>query len=365
MKLTCTQENLAQALNQVAPIATKGGTLPILQNILLEAKEGMLKLSATNLEIGVTAFARGKIEQEGTFTVNGRLFFEYVNLLSNDTVSLTLVGEHLEVRAKSQNTKIHGLGAEEFPVIPSIEDNGHYALAARDLREAVSQVLFAVSISDARPELSGVLLTFDQDALTLVGTDSYRLAERKLKLATLAKEKITTIVPLRTMQELARILGQSEGEVVINASENQILFTAGEVELISRLISGTFPDYSEIIPKQKKTTVVLDKDPLVRAIKSASLFCRQGLNHVSFQFSSDRIMVSASASQVGENTIEVSAKIEGDDCDIVFDYRYILDGLNAISGSEISIKLDGGSSPGVFVPKQEGEYLYLVMPIKQ
>ena len=168
MKLSCTQENLAAALSLVAPIATKGGTLPILQNILLEAREGMLKISATNLEIGVTSHVRGKIEREGTFTVNGRLFFEYVNLLSNDTVTLNLSEDHLEIRSKTQTTKIAGLGAEEFPVIPSIEAKDKYILESSDFREALGQVLFSVSISDARPELSGVYLVFKGNMAILV-----------------------------------------------------------------------------------------------------------------------------------------------------------------------------------------------------
>ncbi|MBU2575739.1 DNA polymerase III subunit beta [Patescibacteria group bacterium] len=365
MKLSCTQENLASALSKVCPIATKGGTLPILSNILLSSKEGALRISATNLEVGINADVRGKIETEGTFTVNGRLFFDYVNLLSSDTVSLELEGDHLRVRAGSQQTKIQGLAAEEFPVIPSIEADESYVLDVPEFREALNQVLFAVSISDARPELSGVLMSFNEKIITLVGTDSYRLAERKMELKQEIKQPREIIVPLRTVQELARILGHEEGEILISVNENQVLFSVGEVELISRVIAGTFPDYKEIIPKKNSTKVVLDKDPLIRAIKSASLFCRQGLNHVSFQFSSDKILVSASASQIGENVIEVPAKIFDRDVDIVFDYRYVLDGLSAISGSEVEILLDGSNSPGVFNPIEKGKYIYLVMPIKQ
>ena len=365
MKLSCTQENLANALANVCPIATKGGTLPILSNILLQAKEGVLKISATNLEIGITALVRGKIEIEGTFTVNGRLFFDYVNLLASDAVSLSLEADHLNVSAGKAHTKIHGLGAEEFPVIPSIEKTGQYVLDVADFREALSQVLFSVSISDARPEISGVLMKFENGSVTLAGTDSYRLAERRVDLKGKPEESVSTIVPLRCIQELARILGHVQGELSICASDNQILFSVDEDELISRVISGAFPDYKEIIPKKSETQVVLDKDPLIRAIKSASLFCRQGLNHVSFQFSQDKILVSSSSSQVGENMVEVPAKIEGKDCDIVFDYRYVLDGLNAISGSEVQILLEGNNSPGVFNPKEKDKYLYLVMPIKQ
>jgi|TARA_B100001971_G_C18216808_1_gene554430 DNA polymerase-3 subunit beta len=365
MKLSCTQENLASALSIVGPIASKGGSLPILQNILLEAKEGTLQLRATNLEIGITAHVRGKIEQEGTFTVNGRLFYDYVNLLPSDKVEILLAGEHLEVRAGNQQTKINGLSSEEFPVIPSIDGSEQYIVDTNNFREALSQTLFAVALNDARPEISGVLLLVDKKTLILVGTDSYRLAERKVELKSESQKPTSTIIPLRTMQELSRILGQAEGELTITISENQILFNVEDVELISRVIIGTYPDYKQIIPKTTNTKVVLDKEPLVRAIKSASLFCRQGLNHVNFQFSSDKILVSASASQVGENIVEVPAKIEGKDIDIVFDYRFVLDGLTAIEGSDVLIKLESNNSPGVFVSKEESGYLYLVMPIKQ
>lgn len=365
MKLSCTQENLAQALAVVAPIATKGGTLPILSNVLMEVREGTLKLSATNLEIGVTAHVRGKIEEEGTFTVNGRLFSDYVGLLESSTVALALSGEHLEIRSGRVRTKIHGQAAEEFPVIPTLAASSAFAVSSGDFSDALSQVLFAVSLSDARPELAGALLAFEGKAVTLVGTDSYRLAERRVELSGTAKSRQSIIVPLRAAAELARILAHAEGELSVAASENQVLFSVGDVELLSRLVSGSFPNYQEIVPKNSTTKVVIDKDPLVRAIKSASLFCRQGLNHVSFQFSSDRILVSASASTLGENTIELPANIEGADVDIVFDYRYVLDGLSAIRASDVLIRLSGSSSPGVFTPNKDDGYLYLVMPIKQ
>lgn len=364
MKLSCTQENLTAGLEAVSPVATRGGSLPILQNILLEAREGSLKLKATNLEIGVTAEVRGKIEQEGTFTVNGRLFAEYVRLLPGDKVDMELAGDHLEIRSGGQQTKIHGLSAEEFPVIPTVSPRGTFKIDAHLARGALSQVLFSVATTDTRPEISGALIMARDKHLTFVGTDSYRLAERSLELKTEVTAPIQAIIPLRTMQELTRMLSGAEGELEIALSDNQVLFSFSDIELVSRLIVGNFPDYTQIIPQNSKTTVTLDKEPLGRAIKSASLFCRSGLNHVTFQFSGDRILVSASASSVGENIVEVPAKVEGADTDIVFDYRFVLDGLSAISGSEVVLKLSGSTSPGVFTPVEPG-YLYLVMPIRQ
>lgn len=364
MKLSCTQENLTAGLDIVATVAAKGGSLPILQNILLEAVNGSLKLKATNLEIGVTAEIRGKIEQEGTFTVSGRLFADYVRLLPNDKVDIILVGDHLEIHCGGQQTKIHGLSAEEFPVIPTMAATETYNLSAKDARAALSQVLLAVTLNDARPEISGVFIKIEGKKVLLVGTDGYRLSERTLELSSVAQNNVSAIVPLRTMQELGRILSQAEGELSLSISENQILFRAGEAELISRLIVGSFPDYAQIIPQEAKTTVVLDKDSLARAIKSASLFCRSGLNHVTLQFSQEKIMVSAAASHLGENIIEVPATTTGADTDIVFDFRFVLDGLSALGSSEVTIKLNGSASPGVFTPTEPG-YLYLVMPIRQ
>ncbi len=364
MKLSCTQENLAAGLDIVAPVAGKGGSLPILQNILLEAASGALKLKATNLEIGVTAEVRGKIEQEGTFTVNGRLFADYVRLLPNDKIDIVLAGDHLEVRCGGQQTKIHGLSAEEFPVIPTLTETNSFTLPAKAARESLSQVLFAVSFNDARPEISGVLIKAEGKTAVLVGTDSYRLSERSLEISSELTGIVAAIVPLRAMQELARVLAPAEGDLYVSIGDNQILFRAGEAELISRLIVGSYPDYSQIIPREAKTTVILDRGPLARAIKSASLFCRSGLNHVTLQFSQDRIMVSASASSVGENIIEVPAQVAGADTDIVFDYRFVLDGLAALTEPEVTIKLNGATSPGVFTGKEPG-FLYLVMPIRQ
>ncbi len=352
-------------METVAPVAAKGGSLPILQNILLEAAAGTLRLKATNLEIGVTAEVRGKIEQEGSFTVSGRLFADYVRLLPADSkVDMVLEGDHLSIRAAGQQTKIHGLSAEEFPVIPTFTPNAAVTLGARYFRQSLHQVIFAASFNDARPEISGILIKVEGANLTLVGTDSYRLAEARINLAGAGGSVASAIVPLRTMQELGRILGQNEGDLTLAFNDNQVLFSVGDVELISRLVTGNYPDYVQIIPTMAKTTVVLEKEPLARAIKSASLFCRSGLNHVTLQFSQDKILVSASSSSVGENIIEVPAKVEGADTDIVFDYRFILDGLAVVVGSELTIKLTGATSPGVFT-SQEAGYLYLVMPIKQ
>jgi len=364
MKLSCTQENLATGLSIVCPVAGKGGTLPILHNIMLEARDGALELKSTNLEIGVVARIRGKVEEDGVFTVSGKLFHDYVNLVDAERVVMSLDGEHLVIQAGNQQTRINGLSADEFPVIPTVGEAPAHTLDSADFKEALSQTVFAVSVNDARPEISGVYLLFENSTLTMAGTDSYRLAEKKITLVSGSPEKIEAIVPLRTMQELGRILGQVSGELSIIVNDNQVLFRVADVELVSRVISGNYPNYQQIIPQNVKTTVTLDKEPLARAIKSASLFCRQGLNHVNVQFSSDKVLVSASASQVGENTIEVPAKVEGSDVDIIFDFRFLLDGFSSMRESSIVIKLDSATSPGVFAT-EDSSYLYLVMPIRQ
>lgn len=365
MKLSCTQENLLSGLALVYPIATRTGTLPILQNLLLEAKEGELKIRGTNLEIGATARVRGKIIEEGNFTVNGRLFYDYVSLLPPESkVDLELAGEHLLAHVAGQETKIHGQSAEEFPVIPEIDIGASFTLETGAAREAMRQVLFAIAPSETRPEIAGAFLKFAASQLTMVGTDSFRLSERQIKLKSEAAAPASVIAPLRTMQEVSRILSQAEGDLSITVSENQILFALDEVELISRLIAGNFPDYAQIIPTASKSTVMVAREPLARAVKSAALFCRSGLNHVSLQFTRDKVLVSARTSERGENMVEVPAKSEGADTDIVFDYRFLLDGLNAMAGDEVAIKLNGGASPAVFTPKEAG-FLYLVMPIKQ
>ena len=382
MKISCTQENLNQGLFIVSHLAAKSAALPILNNILIQASENLIKLSATNLEIGVTCGVRGKVEEEGDFTVQSKLFADYVSLLPKDRVDLTVDknqenNQNLEVKCKNHATKIKGQLAADFPLIPQINKTNPYVVDYQKFRQAISQVIFAVSISETRPEISGVFFNFTKNQLILAATDSYRLAEKKIDLDKKNKdEEKKFIVPARALQELQRILGSfkdpaaiSEIEFVeIYLGENQILFRIDSVELISRLVEGQYPDYQQIIPQTANTKITANTAELIKAIKAASLFARSGIYDVSLEVNPDKkiILISAANSQLGENRSEISAEITGENNATVVNFRYLLDGLQNIDSEEILINIIDGNGPCLIQTSEKSvDYLYIIMPIKQ
>lgn len=374
MKITCTQENLNFGLQTTGHLANKNVNLPILNNVLLEAKEGILKLSSTNLEIGISGFVRCKVDNEGSFTVDARLLSDYVNLLNNDQVKIELkTDDFLQISCGNSETKIKGLVSDDFPVIPKIEKERPYGVKTADFKNALSQVIFAISTSETRPEISGILMCFNKQKgkLTIVGTDSYRLAEKTLNLEKNQDEK-EVIVPAKTLQELLRILNNLSGQssesedLNIYLSDNQILFTCGNVELISRLIEGQYPDYKQIIPNNFKTKVVASSSELAKIIKTVALFSKSGIFDINLLFEPSQGIVAKSANtQIGESTSILEVAYEGELNETVLNYRYLLDALNNIGADEVEISLIDNNIPCILRPKGDDSYLHIIMPIKQ
>ncbi len=371
MKITCLQENLNKGFFIVSHLAIGNSTLPILNNILLKTEKGILVLSSTNLEIGIQTQIRGKVEREGSFTVPSQILSNYINLLPKDQITLELVENQLNIKCKNSKTKIRGLSAEEFPLIPKIEKRNGYKIMANDFKKALQQVIFATYQDESRPEISGVLFNFNypqEGVLTLVGTDSYRLTEKKLEIKEFSKkENIKVIVPRNTIQELLRILTLENDILDIYLSENQILFYFNETELISRLISGKYPDYQQIIPENYKTKVVIEKNNFIKVVKGASLFSQSGINDIILDIlpSENKVILSSLNNQLGEYKSEIEAEIEGMENKIVFNYRYLLDGLLNIDDNEVKLEFINNTSPGILRPMEDKSYLYLIMPIKQ
>lgn len=360
----------------VSRVAGKNINLPILNNILIKTEKGNIKLVATNLEIGIICAIRGKIESEGSFTVDSKIISDYINLLPNKKVSLELKDKNLQIECDNYKTKIKGLSAEEFPLIPEIEKNIYYGVDAAEFKKALSQAIFAVSTSESRLELSGVLFSFDKNGLTVAATDSYRLAEKKVKIKTNGGEERKIIIPAKTIHELIRILSggidlegmeKESNEIKMYISDNQILFTYGATELISRLIEGQYPDYAQIIPESGKTKISISHADLSRAVKVASLFSKAGVNDINLDFPAgkNQVVISSISGQTGENTVELDAKISGVDNGIAVNYRYLLDGLNNIDCETVSIEVIDNNTPCIIRPEGDDSYLYIIMPIKQ
>jgi DNA polymerase-3 subunit beta len=376
MKFSCTQENLIQSLSIVSHITGKSINLPVLGNVLLKTEGGNVKLSATNLELAVTTLVRGKVEREGEYTVPAKLFQDFISLLPQGRVDLELVDEGLCVVAGGRETIIRGLAAQEFPLIPKLVKSKGIFFSSADLRRAISQVVFSVSLSESRPELSGVACWFggsDGKTAAFAATDSYRLAERIMNLVSEARES-RIIVPSRTMLEISRILSSYKDELGVpeevgwETTENQLVVTYGSTELISRLIEGSFPDYQQIIPERFGTTAVLDRLEFQKAVKAAALFSRQGLYdvHMAVKPAEGTVGVFSADQGTGRTSTAIQGELTGNETDLVVNFRYLSDGLAAIPTPKIRLQLNDATSPMLVLPEGGDEqYRYLVMPIRQ
>ena len=377
MKLSCTRENLFQGLSITSHISGKNTNLPILNNVLLRADISGLKLTSTNLEITITCTVRGKIEQQGEYTVPSKLFADFVSLLPNERVDLDLLDNALSVVCEKTKTKVNGLPANEFPLVPPVTGGVVFSVPVVELDRALSQILFAVATNEARQALTGVSMHFDgvNKQLVLAATDSYRLGERTISLAVQAEGERKVIVPARTLAELRRIFGVLRESVEVpenlevELTDSQILFRYGSVEISSRTIDGVYPDYRQIIPKTAVTEVVVNRNSFAQAVKRTSLFSKIGLFDVRMELNPKEQTLTLSANDVarGENVVAIDGEVSGAENAVVLNFRYLLDGINAISSENVIIRLIDGTNPCVLVPQgNSGEtYLYIVMPIRQ
>lgn len=372
MKLISLQKNLKTALHNVSHVAQKNTNLPILNNILISVKDGVIKLIGTNLEIGITTILRGKIEAEGSFTVDARIFSEYVNLLPNEKVEISVKGNDLYIICGENKTNIKGVSAEEFPFIPEVEQDGIFHLPVAEFKKAASQVVFATALDENRAELSGVFCVLNNNKATFVGTDSYRLAEKNIKIKETHDQERVCIIPTRTIQEVLRILGSEISDnadlenITLVVAENQCLFVVGNTEVVSRLISGRYPDYQQIIPNHHKSRVSLNRDELNRAVKTATLFSKLGVHDITLKTNSENktLIISAASGQVGEHTSILNTSITGSDVMITLNARYILDVLAVLDEEQIIIDLVDENTPCLIKSEGDKDYTYIIMPIK-
>ncbi len=379
MKFTCTQENLNQGFQIVQHATSKNLNLPILNNVLINLKENEIKLLTTNLDIGISYTVRGKIEKEGSFTVNAKLISDYVNLLPKENIDITLDDkEQLHVKCSGHQTKIKGLNAADYPLIPELSKKTKSSVNVELFREALNSVLFAVSKNENRPELNGILFKFVNNQLVLAATDSYRLAERKISIKQNSLGSVNIIVPSRTLQELVRVLSilksniKEDSEIEIYLSEGQILFVFDNFELVSRLIEGNYPDYEQIIPGKFNTQVICSVSDLLKNIKTVSLFVKENINDINLQFQVNNdytlksaVHIRAFNEQLGESDATTNANITGIDNNIVVNFVYLLEGLNNIKTEEVKLEIIDNLSPIVISSANQDQYLYIVMPIRQ
>lgn len=367
MKFTCTQENLNWGLSVVSRTASKNVALPILNNVLIVAEANGLKLITTNLELGVSVAVRGKIEQPGRYTVPSRLLTDFVSYLKNEKVTLELTDGGLLVTSGHSRTTIKGLPADDFPVLPTIEGGTKTSLPSLELQRCLEGVIFAAANDESRPEISGVYVKINDRALTVAATDSYRLAERSTQTLVAAPQPQELILPARAAHELLRLISAGQPELQLQATEAQARFQLGEIELVSRLIDGRYPEYGQIIPREWQTKIICDREALINNIRAASLFCKPGINDLTLRAdpTKKQLQLQAANTQLGEHEASLEAKIEGGEASIVFNYRYLLEGLQSLSGDSAELDLTDAQAPGVLRPGGKTDALYLLMPIRQ
>jgi len=367
MKLVCSQADLEKAVNIVSKAITPNTTLPVLNNILLKAEGKKLHFSATNLEVAIQFFIPADIKSEGSITVPAKLLSSYVNLLNDKNIELSLKdGDTIEINSLSSNTKIKGINSSEFPVIPKIEKESTFNVKLKDLDSAITQTVFAASTNTSRPVLSGVLFDIEKDSMKMVATDSYRLAERTVVLTEKVNVDIECIVPAKTIIELGKILSKSSDNTVdISVSKNQILFVAGDVRLISRLIDGKFPPYKKVVPTETKTKIEVNDDDLSNVVRRVSLFARENNNSIKISVTNDgKLVISTEETRVGEEKAEINVKIDGDNNKIALNAQYLLDVLNYIQSEDVVIEINDKLSPAVVRPLKSKDYVYIIMPLK-
>jgi DNA polymerase III subunit beta len=368
VKLSVMQENLARGLSVVSR-AVSNRSLPVLTNVLLKTEDGGLKLTATNLEIGITYWVPGKIETDGATSVPARLLTDLVNSLpGGEPIILELGhGETLHIQAGRYESNIKGIPAEDFPTVQTAGERPITRVAQKVLRQALDETAFAAASDEARPILTGVLAKFEGDQLTLAAADNYRIAVKTITVLD-PVEETSVVIPARALTELSRILADVDDPVsiVLAHSRNQLLFHVEGIDLVTRLIDGQYPNYQSVLPATHATRAVLDREELLRAVRPAALIAHESANIVKLGVGLEgdpAITVSANA-EVGDHIGRVEAAVEGDGTTIAFNARFLADVLTNVDAEQFALELNGPLSPGVFRPIGDDRYVHVVMPLR-
>jgi len=378
MKFICTQENLNKALSIVGKITNKNSTLPILNNILLKVEKGQLKLSSTNLEIGVNYWVGGKVEEEGEITVPTKLFASFISNLPNGNVEIKLREDVLNIKCNGYKTNIKGLDAKEYPLAPKLETDSIFKVKSTDFKKALTQISPAISSSESRIEITGVFMNLskiNKNKIILVATDSYRLAEKNIDLEkdnvnkefnNILGNTSSVIIPKDTVLELIRSLDEDEEMLEVTISENQILFSFGSASIISRLIEGKYPDYKQIIPDKFESQITINKNEIIKGIRVASLFSNISNNSIEFKLlaGSKNLEISSETSDLGNNSTKIPAENINKSLNILYNHKFLMDGFNSLEGDEEFLQFNNETLPTVLTSAVDKGFVYVIMPTR-
>ncbi|MDP6071376.1 MAG: DNA polymerase III subunit beta [SAR202 cluster bacterium] len=373
MRISCLQENLSQGLSVVQRAVATRTPLPITQNVHLSTDNHRLKLAATNLEIAISTWVPGQVEEEGAITIPARLVTEFVNSLPQDPINIAMVQQPLglELSCGRFDAHINGQDANDFPPIPTVDTGIIGKISAAVLKDAITHVAFAAATEDSRPVLTGVKVEITGDDFTFAAADGFRLAVYEGKLLEPISEDISFLMPSRTLQEVNRLVGSQDTtiEFTVTPSKSQALFRLDNVEIVSQLVQGTFPNYTQLIPESFDTKAIVDQAAFLRATRTASIFARDGsgivrLNTVGAKDGSEgKLTISSRAEELGDNEGEIDAAVEGPESKIAFNSKYLTEVLDVLGSGEIALETTTPSSPGVIRPLAKDGYVHVVMPM--
>ena len=371
MKFSVLQENLNEALTNVSRFISSKSQLPVLNNILIATDNGRIKLSATNLDIGLNYWIGGKIEKEGSITIPSKEVTEFVSYLNAGKIEIDLNAQNIfSIKSEKFSSDFTTISANDFPTLPPLNTKSSIDIQASLLKNTVSQVVFSSATDDSRPVLTGVLCVFTKDSLKLVATDGFRLSLKTIKLVNPLslpdnKDSLTFLLPARTLSEVVKLSKTDDNiKIGLTPDEHQVVFVLEDMELVSGLIDGEYPDYTKIIPESFNTNIFVNKEEFAQAIRIASVFASKSANVVKFNIKNNKLELSANASQLGKNKTELDAKVEGESLEIAFNYKFVSDFLSNCQGEEVVIKLNESLSPGLFQDQTNPDFTHIIMPVR-
>jgi DNA polymerase III subunit beta len=363
MKLQVTQENLSRALSSVARIANTRGTLPVLANVLIKASGKRLSLSATNLDIAITHFVGSKIDNEGSTTVPARLMQDFVSSLPNGVIELNLDQNKLHIETDGYSSSINGIPSDEYPEMPALsKTKKSLSVPATNFKKALQQVVVAASSDESRPVLTAVYIHNHKGDLYVVATDSYRLAEKKVMSI---DEDVSLLIPASSIQDLLRVMGDDLESVTITYDDQLVLFSVGDIELVTRLIDGQYPDYRKLLPSKFDRQADVSSQELLTITKVSSLFARESAGSVTITLEENNslLRIKSVASQLGENDASAKGEIKGDGS-ITLNSKYIIDALSALDGKQVKMGFNEKLEPCSFTDPSDSTYVHIIMPLK-
>ena len=362
MIITVNQKKLKFGLSAVERIVSRNVTLPILQNIVLKTENGRLKLSSTNLEIGINFWLGAKIDEEGEVAVPAKIFSDFISNVNDEKITISSKENVIGINSENYKTKIIGFSAKDFPIIPKSKESSFFNILSQEMLSIFTGVVDSASISEARPELSGVLVSFNSDKIEGAATDSFRLAEKNVLRKTGVAEQ-SVIIPRSTVLELVRIFSNYEGEISLAISENQIFFATEDLEVVSRLIDGSYPDYKKVIPDKFISKVLVSKSELENNVRLASIFS-SNISDIKIKAEENNFKVTAKNTDKGEISSKMQAFLKNEPFEVSVNYRYLLDGLKVIPTDRVSIEFTGEGNPLVLKPEEGKDFIYIIMPLR-